>query len=153
MQQNSNQKFLYLNRSIISIFLTGLLTAINHYGELNILAFIIFPLLFIILPIGLLEIYKRNENKNAYKGFLVVTIFMIVGAGILRGFFLNTFKVLATYVLSPLAKLHGGVFSVNMSPIDPFYDGTGVLLFLSSMVLAYYIYRAVNSAELGDLAI
>jgi hypothetical protein len=140
MQENKTNSF--GKQSLISIIFTVILASVTHAYQFGYRAFVAGGILIIIL--GMLNIfYQRNKNKMLIVLYALLNAWVIVGFGIINGFWNHAFKVFLTYLHNGyLPPLLAGLF------LDPkigsvFFEGTGILTFVASMFATYYIFKMI----------
>jgi len=144
MQENKTNLFSKL--SLISIALTVILASITHAYEFGYRAYIAGGILIIILSV-LNIFYQRNKNKMIFVLYALLNAWVIVGFGIINGFWNHAFKVFLTY-------LHNGYLPPFLAGqfLDPkigsaFFEGAGILTFVASMFATYYIFRMISKKQ------
>lgn len=141
MQENKTNSF--ANLSLLSIILTVILAAITHAYEFGYRAFVAGGILIIIL--GVLNMfYRRAKNKMIFILYAFLNAWVIIGFGIINGFWNHAFKVFLNY-------LHNGYLPPFLARLfsDPevgssLLEGSGVLTFVASMVATYYIFQMAS---------
>lgn len=138
MQENKTNSF--GKQSLISIVLTVILASITHAYQFGYRAFVAGGILIIIMSV-LNIFYQRNKNKMLIVLYILLNAWVIVGFGIINGFWNHGFKVFLTY-------LHNGYLPPFLEGLflDPkigsvFFEGVGILTFVASMFATYYVYQ------------
>jgi len=144
MQENKTNFFSKL--SLISIALTVILTSITHAYELGSRALIAGGILIIIM--GVLNIfYQCNTNKMLFVLYALLNAWVIVGFGVINGFWNHVFKIFLTYLHNGhLPPLLAGLFSDSKIG-SIFFESVGILTFVASMFAAYYIFQMVPKKQ------
>jgi hypothetical protein len=141
--QATRQKKAAAALSLAAIAATVILASITHAYEFGYRAFIA-GLISLALLCGMSVLYQRTKKKVFLFFYGLLNAWVIIGFGLLNGFWNHSFKVFLFYLhngaLPPfLAKLfmtpHIGSF---------FYEGVGVLTFVMSMVASYYGYKLIK---------
>lgn len=126
--------------SLFSITLTVSLASITHFFQFGYRAFVAGGIIAIILII-LNNLYQRNKNTIIFIFYALLNAWVIIGFGIINGFWNHTFKVFLNYLHNGyLPPFLAGLFS------DPkvgslLFEGTGIATFVMSMVATYYIFQ------------
>lgn len=136
--------------SFISILLTVIMASMHHiptFGHLAIVLGVAVGLVFLI--IRAVFQYTRNEGVLLIYGLL--NIIIIVGAGLIDGFWNHAFKLF-------IYHLHGGYIPPLLIHLfqNPaigtlWYEATGILTFISSMFAAYFTYRFFRARHDNNL--
>jgi hypothetical protein len=140
--QHTKQTKDFVNLSLISTALTVLLASISHAYYFGHKAFVA-GIGFLLIISALNFIYRRYANKLVLLFYFLLNIFVVMGFGIINGFWNHTIKVALTY-------LHGGhlpPFFIGLFQ-DPnmgtfFQESVGVLTFITSMFSVYYAFKIV----------
>lgn len=126
--------------SLYSIALTVALASITHSFQFGFRAFVAGGIIATILII-LNRLYQRNKNTMLFIFYALLNAWVIIGFGIINGFWNHTFKVFLNYLHNGyLPPFLAGLFS------DPkvgsfLLESTGIATFVTSMVAAYYIFQ------------
>lgn len=144
--QESEQKISAAALSLAGISATIVLASITHAYQFGYRAFIA-GLIVIALLCGINLLYRRTRNKAFLVLYGLLNAWVIIGFGLLNGFWNHAFKVFLNYLhngyLPPfLAKLF-------MTPQigSAFFEGAGILTFVMSMFAAYYGYKLMKEGR------
>lgn len=139
----SRQTPSFANLSLISSALTVFLASITHayiFGHRAFFAGFIFIFLLAILNIQ----YQRGKNKIFLFFYFLLNLFVIIGFGLLNGFWNHTIKVSLYYLHgSQIPPLFAGLFE-NTSIGTFFQESIGFLTFIASMFSAYYSFKMMQ---------
>lgn len=140
--QTTNPTKSFVNLSLLSTVLTVILASVSHAYFFGHQAFVAGMGLVLIIS-ALIYIYKRNSNKLILFFYFLLNALVIIGFGIINGFWNHAIKVALTY-------LHGGYLPPVFIGLfhDPdmgtfFQESIGVLTFITSMFAAYYAFKMV----------
>src|SRR5271157_1041789 len=137
--QKSKRISLFANLSLLCIIITVLSASFTHAYELGpgvVTGFSVIAVLLILLNITG-RIFKSKTIYFVY-GFLNVLI--ILGLGILNGFWNHSFKLLLTYLHNGYLPPAFAILFMNPKTGDFFYEGAGVLTFIAGISAAYFLY-------------
>lgn len=144
--QTTKQSFAFGNLSLISTTLAVLLGSISHAYYFGHIAFTVGIVFILILSI-LFFAYKRYANKFILFFYLLLNVFVVVGFGIIDGFWNHAIKVGLTYLHGgQLPPLFIGLFQ-NPEIGTFFQESVGVLTFLASMFSVYYGLKLVQKKQ------
>ena len=131
-----NKQAMPFAKSLISVTLTVILASITHAYEFGYRAFVAVVIV-VALLYALNILYRRTKNKASLVFYGLLNAWIIIGFGLINGFWNHTFKAFLSY-------LHGGYLppflaGLFMKPqIGSFlYEGIGTLTFVSSVFAAY----------------
>lgn len=133
--------------SLVSVVITGIVIAIHHLLEIGIEPFIGLLILLVFLPVVLMWYYQKKKNKYVYYIYIIIDLWILIGFGIFHGFFVHTVKILGFYLIEPLAELHGGRIFTQTGSINSVLDFSGFLIFLMSLVSAYYLNKFIQGEK------
>lgn len=141
--KTSEQKMSAAGLSLAAISATVILASITHAYEFGHRAFIA-GFIVIALLCGMNILYRRTKNKVFLVFYGLLNAWVIIGFGLLNGFWNHAFKLFLNYLhngfLPPfLAKLF-------MTPQTGsfFFEGAGILTFVMSIFAAYYGYKFIK---------
>src|SRR3989442_6598176 len=121
--------------SLISVMLTAAAIAVNHTYTLGAMALVLGALL-LIAPASLLIWFTRSGSRAAYAGYLLIAAWIVVGFGLLKGFWGITLRVFLGTLLASRSTAFPrpviGAFGFEMS---------GVAMFIGSVLVLYYATR------------
>lgn len=148
MQEHKTNYFAKL--SLLSIALTVIFASITHAYQFGYRAFVAGAIMIVILSV-LNMLYQRAKNKMIFVLYALLNAWVIIGLGIINGFWNHAFKTFLNY-------LHGGYLPPFLAGlfIDPkigsfLLEGAGILTFVASMIATYYILKMIprkhNSAD------
>lgn len=147
-----NQTTTAIKLSLLSIILTVIFASITHFYEFGYRAFIV-GLVFMFILYVLNTQYQRAKNNVLLVAYLLINVFLIIGFGLVNGFWNHTFKVFISF-------LHGGelppfLAQLFLSPQtgSAFYESVGALTFFASMFAAYYGYKLISQKHNSDTGI
>ena len=137
----------FVNLSLISTTLTVLLASISHAYFFGHYAFIAGVGHIIIIIIALNFVYKRYANKLVLFFYLLFNTIIIIGFGIINGFWNHAIKIAITYLHGGhLPPLFTGLFE-NPNIGTFFQESIGFLTFIASMFSAYYGFKIVQKKQ------
>ncbi len=144
--QTSKQVNSFTNLSLLSTVLTVLLATVTHayiFGYRAFLAGFVFIFLLSILNL----LYQRKKNKLFLFFYFLLNALVIVGFGLINGFWNHTIKVFLSY-------LHGGYLPPPFTGLfeNPtigtfFQESIGFLTFIASMFSVYYGFKIVQKKQ------
>lgn len=136
----------YASQSLMSIIATAVFTSIHHFYEIRFLA-VVLVLLFIGSPILLMQQFINSRKRLFLWIYGILSIWLVIGLGLVDGLFNHTMKLLSFQVHTLLALHGGGTKAVEKAfEGNLIYQGTGVLTFVASMFAAYYGYKFVRTS-------
>ena len=130
----------YIKLSLASIIATVIFASITHTFEFGFNALVVGAVMIAILS-GLIIGYQRNKNKVLFWFYAVLNAWIIIGFGLINGFWNHTFKIGLTF-------LHNNSLPPAMASMfaDPkigslLFEGAGIMTFIASLVATYYIFQ------------
>lgn len=144
--QTTKQTNAFINLSLISTILTVLLASISHAYFFGHTAFV--AGIGLILIIGALNfMYKRYASKTILIFYLLLNALVIIGFGIINGFWNHIIKVALTYLHGgQLPPVFTGLFQ-NAEMGTFFQEAIGALTFIASIFSAYYGLKMVRKKQ------
>lgn len=136
----------FSNLSLLSTVLTVFLATITHAYIFGYRAFIAgFGFIFLLTILNLL--YKRKKNKLFLLFYFLLNTVVIVGFGLINGFWNHIIKVFLSYLHGGhLPPLFTGLFE-NPTIGTFFQESIGFLTFIASMFSAYYGFKIVQKKQ------
>jgi hypothetical protein len=149
MERSTQQVLLRL--SLISATATTVLTSAHHVYRLG-LGVLAPAILGIALPFVLARWSRSTRNHVPLAGYVLFNGLVFVWFGFIDGFLDHVLKAVGlqntTFLPGGQAKVVTTVFSLwSPSAGNVFYEGTGILTFVASMVMMYYSYRLVRASR------
>ena len=136
----------YASPSLISVIVTAVFTSLHHFYEIGFLA-VVLVLLFIISPTLLMQQFRNTRKRVFLWIYGILSIWLVIGLGLVDGLFNHTIKLLSSQVHALLALHGGGTKAVEKTfEGNLIYQSTGVLTFVASMFAAYYGYKFIRTS-------
>ena len=121
--------------SLVSVSSTSALTTVHHFYKLGAGAFAV-GLMTLVLPVVFLWWFRNTQRNLPLLLYALVNLWIIVGFGIIDGFWDSAVKVYFSNFLFPDSRLF------IRAPLGSFvFEASGILTFIASMFAAYYGYR------------
>jgi hypothetical protein len=133
--------------SVSSSTLTGAIIAIHHLYRFGFMPLVvILSLLAVVLPLTIMWWLKQSNSKVAFWLYGLYNAFIFINFGIVDGGLDHTLLALNHYLLVPLGILTFSKVDLRVLPptelVGSFnYEGTGILIFISGLFMAYSLYR------------
>ena len=133
--------------SLVSVTLTATITSIHHIYRLG-FDMLIPAIIITIVPYLLMQAFKRWGNRLVLLTYSLFTTFIFLMFGIVDGFMDHVVKALGLQHTTFLAGGQEQIVKTVLSLWSPeagniFYEGTGILTFIVSVIALYYCYRFV----------
>jgi hypothetical protein len=149
MKRSTQQVLLRL--SLISATATTVLTSAHHIYRLG-LGVVTPAIVGIALPFVLVRWSRSTRNHVPLAGYVLFNGLVFVWFGFIDGFLDHVLKAVglqnSTFLPGGQEKVVATVFSLwSPSASNVFYEGTGILTFVASMVMTYYSYRLVRASR------
>jgi hypothetical protein len=129
----------YARRSLISLTLTALAITANHLYTLGPTALVLGVAL-LVLPTAFLWWFRNTKSRLAFAGYLAMSAWIVGGFGLFKGLWGVTLPLFAGSLLASLSE------SFPRPTLGTFgYEATGILMFVSSLFVAYYTFRFVQA--------
>jgi hypothetical protein len=146
MTQNNLSKFMLV--SLVSITITSLVTTIHHVYRMGFEVLIPFSII-TILPIVAIQLYRHREQRWILWGYGFLNTVIFVWFGFIDGFLDHTLKALGIQNVTFLEGSDEAVVKTAFSLGSPelsnfFYEVTGVITFIASVVAIYYTYQLLH---------
>lgn len=126
---------------MISVLITGILITIDHYFKLGMNPLlVIIPAIFVIIPFITIALYMRNESKVALGTYVFLNLWIIIGFGIVDGFFFSLLALIKSYLFKAVFKLHGMSYTTD-ELVDLPVAITGSLVFLASIFVLNFLLK------------
>ena len=136
----------YASPSLISVIVTAVFTSLHHFYEIGFLA-VVLVLLFIISPTLLMQQFRNTRKRVFLWIYGILSIWLVIGLGLVDGLFNHTIKLLSSQVHALLALHGGGTKAVEKTfEGNLIYQSTGVLTFVASMFAVYYGYKFIRTS-------
>jgi branched-chain amino acid transport system substrate-binding protein len=126
-------------RSLMSVMLTAVIITANHVYVLGPEAFGLGAVL-LVGPLALLWWFRNTKSPVAFTGYLLMSLWIVVGFGLIKGLWGIT---LPLYLGSGLASLSTAYPRPTFGSYG--FEATGLLMFIGSLFVAYYGYRLIES--------
>ena len=149
MERSTQQTLLRL--SLISATATTVLTSAHHVYRLG--SGVLAPAIVgIALPFVLARWSRSTRNQVPLAGYVLFNGLVFVWFGFIDGFLDHVLKAVGlqntTFLPGGQEKVVATVFSLwSPSASNVFYEGTGILTFVASIVMLYYSYRLVRASR------
>jgi branched-chain amino acid transport system substrate-binding protein len=131
----SDRTTLLATLSLVSILSTSALTTVHHFYKLGNDAFAV-GLATIGLPVVFWFWFRKTRRQLPLLLYGLVNLWIVIGFGIIDGFWDSTVKVYLSNLLFPDSRLF------IRAPLGSFmFEVTGILTFIASMFAAYYGYQ------------
>jgi len=139
-QPKTNPAHRYARLSLLSVTLTAILTTIHHYYKLGNGAFVL-GVVIIFLPILFLSWFRKTKTTIPFILYILMNLWIIMGFGIVDGFWDSTIKVYFSNFLFHNSRLF------IRSPLGSFpFEVTGVFAFVFSIFASFYGYKFSRAA-------
>ncbi len=132
--------------SLAAISATVVLASITHAPASGHHVYVA-GLLVIAVLCGLNYLYLRTRNKAVLVLYGLINAWVIIGFGLVNGFWNHAFKVFLYY-------LHNGAMPPLLAKLfmtpqigSPVSEGAGILMFVMSMFAAYYGYKFIKEGR------
>lgn len=147
--QLSKQAGTYTKLSLLSTVITVLLATITHAYIFGYRAFVAgFAFIFLLTLLNIY--YQRKKNTLSLLFISILNVIVVVGFGLINGFWNHTLKVALTYLHGGhLPPVFTGLFQ-NPAMGTFFEEGIGILTFITSIFSAYYAFKLVRTAKTGN---
>jgi hypothetical protein len=158
MQEMSNRDLnahRYAKLSLASIMITAIFTAIHHVYRLGLGALIPFAII-LVLPLLLMVRFRQTGNSTVLWSYGLFNGLIFLWFGFIDGFLDHVIKALGLPHFGLLPGSDELVVKTVFSPWSPeagnlFYEGTGVLQFITSVFALYYCYRFIQANRTSKL--
>src|SRR5213075_704818 len=118
--------------SLLSVVATALMITLNHVYSIGPKAFALGAVL-VMVPTALLLWYRATKSSVAFGGYLLMSLWIVVGFGLLKGLWGTTLPLFLGAGLSALSTSYAPP-SVGSLP----FELGGVLTFVGSLFVLYY---------------
>ena len=130
-----------MTASLTSTLLTGILTSVHHAYEIGYGA-IVLALFVVVLPALSVQRYRQTGSRIALWVYGLLTAWLVVGFGLVDGFWNHTVKLLGLQLHALLSFHGGGAHGVQKAVMGNLvHEGTGILTFIIGTVAAYAGYK------------
>jgi hypothetical protein len=139
----------FANASLIAITLTATITAVHHVYRLGFPVLIPF-IVVIALPYLAMRWVRQTNKKAARWAYGVINVLILLWFGFIDGFLDHVMKLLGFQHTTFLPGGQAAVVQTALSLWSPeagnaFYEGTGILTFIVSVVALYFLFRFVQN--------
>jgi len=140
-----------ISLSLISTVSTGILTSIHHANEIGFGA-VVLAMVVVVLPMLSLRRFRRTGSKLALWVYRLLTAWLVVGFGLVDGFWNHTTKPLG-FQLHALLALHGGGTTTMKKAVEGnfIHEGTGILTFIAAMFAMYYGFKFIRVSGQSEI--
>src|SRR5881397_4134821 len=114
-------------RSLISVTLTAVMITANHLYVLGPKALGLGAVL-LVGPVALLWWFRNTRSSVAFAGYLLMNLWIVVGFGLLKGFWADTLPV---FIGSLLASLSTSFARPTLAPV--WVELSGIAMFIGSL--------------------
>jgi ABC-type branched-subunit amino acid transport system substrate-binding protein len=135
----------YARRSLISVMLTAVAITLNHLYSLGPGALALGVGL-VGLPLALLWWFRQTRSPLALAGYLLMTLWIAIGFGLLKGLWKIT---LPLYMGTLLASWSTSFPRPTLGTYG--FEVSGVLMFVGSLFVAYYGFKFAQAAQRSPL--
>ena len=129
--------------SLMSVALTTVAITVNHTYTLGVGAWALGAGI-VVVSSSLLAWFRRTGSQTALAGYLLMSAWIVVGFGLIKGLWGTTFRLFFGTLLASLStsfpKPVVGAYGFEMS---------GILMFVGSMFVLYHAVRLFHLAEPG----
>lgn len=123
--------------SLASVILTALAITFNHTYTLGAAALVLGAAL-IAVPVALAVWFSRSGSRTAYAGYLLMTAWIVVGFGLMKGLWGTTLRVFEGTLLASRSA------AFPRPPIGTLgFEMSGILMFIGSVFVLYYTSRLI----------
>ncbi len=129
----------YARRSLLSVMVTAVVITINHVFTLGPKALFMGALL-LVVPAALLLWFRNTRSTVAFVGYLLMSLWIVVGFGLLNGLWESTFGV---YLGTLLAALSTSYPRPTLGPVQ--FELSGIVTFIGSAFVLYYAYKLIQA--------
>jgi ABC-type branched-subunit amino acid transport system substrate-binding protein len=141
MMSNHDGVQRYGRASVISVLLTAAAITVNHSYTLGTGAFLLGATL-VAFPAALWTWFRRTGSRSAFSGYLLMNAWIVIGFGMMKGFWDSTLPVFAGTLLSSVSAAYPrpvfGAFGFEISAI---------LMFIGSLFVLYYAIQLLSNAH------
>jgi ABC-type branched-subunit amino acid transport system substrate-binding protein len=128
---------------VASVMLTAVATTVNHAYTLGPVSLALGAVL-LVVPASLLWRFRKTGSRVAFAGYLLMSLWIVAGFGLLKGLWGTTFRLFLGTLLSSLSTEFpkpavGGVG----------FELSGVLTFIGSLFVLYYAYKLLQVKHQG----
>jgi|WetSurMetagenome_2_1015567.scaffolds.fasta_scaffold502356_2 hypothetical protein len=138
----NRQTDIFAAMSLIFITLTVIASSVVHFYDFGFNALIIGAVM-IIFTHAIFFLFLHTKKRVFLVSYGLLNLFFIIGFGIFRGFWNHAIKLLLSYMHGGLPPVFSKLF-INPVIGSTFYETTGVLIFISSMFAAYFVYKFIT---------
>lgn len=136
--------------SLASLTVTAAVVSVHHIYRLGV-GVVIPAVVLTVLPYLLMRWYRRADSRVALWSYSVLTALIFLWFGFVDGFLDHVMKALGlqhtTLLPGGAAKVVHTAFTLwSTDAGNVFYEGTGLLEFVLSVVAVYYCYRVLQTS-------
>ena len=130
--------------SILSVSMTAALAAFTHAYDFGGAALAVGGIAIVLLTTSGLG-YQRSGNRAWMLFYALLNLWIIVGFGIVGGFWNHAVKVVLCAVYGGTLPSSLEAWFISLEPGTVVYEAAGILTFVGSMAAAVFGYRFVRS--------
>src|SRR5947199_5550219 len=131
----------YARRSLLSVIVTAVLITVNHLYPLGTRALGLGAVL-VFVPPALLWWLRTTRSRVAFAGYLLMTLWIVIGFGLIKGLWKSTLPV---FLGTLLASVSTSFPRPTLGPVP--FELSGILTFIGSLFVLYYGYRLVRAYQ------
>jgi len=125
--------------SLVSVTLTAMAITVNHLYTIGPAAYALGAIL-VVLPAALLLWFNRTAGRIAFVGYVLMSVWIVVGFGAMKGFWGTALRLFLGTFLSRLSA------SFPKPPIGTLgFELSGMLTFIGGLFVLYYAYKLVEA--------
>src|SRR6266566_9078330 len=125
----------YARRSLLSVTVTAVLITVNHLYPLGPKALGLGAVL-VVVPTALLWWFRTTRSRVPFAGYLLMSLWIVVGFGLIKGLWKSTLPV---FVGTLLTSVSTSFPRPTLGPVP--FELSGILTFIGSLFVLYYGYR------------
>ena len=132
-------------RSLLSVIVTAAIITANHLYVLGPQAFALGTVL-VLGPVALLWWFRNTQSAVAFAGYLAMNLWIVLGFGLMKGFWGIT---LPLYVGTALSSLSAAYPRPTLGPYG--FEASGILMFVGALFVGYYAYQLIEAKRSAAL--
>src|SRR5216117_512581 len=129
----------YARRSLLSVTVTAALITVNHLYPLGTRALGLGAVL-VLVPTALLWWLRTTRSRVAFAGYLLMTLWIVIGFGLIKGLWKSTLPV---FLGTLLASLSTSFPRPTLGPVP--FELSGILTFIGSLFVLYFAYQLIQA--------
>ncbi|MEV6524524.1 hypothetical protein AB0M43_21430 [Longispora sp. NPDC051575] len=149
MKPSHNESLIRL--SLLATTATTTITSVHHIYRLG-LEVLAPAVIVVVLPVGLMLWFRSSGSRVALWGYALLTGLVFLWFGFIDGFLDHVLKALGMQNTTFLPGGEAEVVETAFSLWSPragtaFYEGTGIVTFVASVVAVFYAYRLLRASR------